>query len=121
MVIVSNHDGAGAGWRTAIPAVKGVHRHEGEPIQRVAHALYFRKSIRDFIFKSSLEIVRVQLKVEEKPCQAKRERKTYVFTFKLVKSEGRRPVAIQAAVPFASSFQKTEPPPGLPRRYAPRF
>ncbi|MDR3157672.1 MAG: hypothetical protein LBU11_01405 [Zoogloeaceae bacterium] len=33
--------------------------------------------------------------------------------------EGRRPVAIQTAFPFALSFQKTEPLSGLPRRYAP--
>jgi hypothetical protein len=63
----------------------------------------------------------VQSKVEEKPCQAKRERKTYAFTFNLVKSEGRRPVAIQTTFPFALSFQKTEPPLEKPRRYAPRF
>jgi large subunit ribosomal protein L34 len=30
----------------------------------------------------------VHTKVEEKPCQAKRERKTYALTFKFVKSEG---------------------------------
>jgi hypothetical protein len=43
-----------------------------------------------------------------------------LITSNLVKSEGRRPVAIQTAFPLALSFQKTEPPPGLPRRYAPR-
>jgi hypothetical protein len=59
-----------------------------------------------------------QSKMEEKPCQAKRERKTYALTFKLVKSEGRRPVAIQfcqtvrMAFLLILSFQKTEPPPG---------
>jgi hypothetical protein len=57
----------------------------------------------------------------------KRERKLYALTLKRVKSEGLRPVAIQSwltarmAFPFALSFQKTEPPLGLPRRYAPRF
>ncbi|MDR2625333.1 MAG: hypothetical protein LBC37_03290 [Zoogloeaceae bacterium] len=40
---------------------------------------------------------RVQLKVEEKPCQAKRERKTCALTFELVKSEGVSDVAIQTA------------------------
>jgi hypothetical protein len=64
---------------------------------------------------------RVQLKVEEKPCQVKRERKIHALTFKFVKNEGRRPVAIQTAFPLALSFQKTESPSGLPRRYAPRF
>jgi hypothetical protein len=54
----------------------------------------------------------VQSKVEEKPRQAKRERKTYALTFKLVKSEGRRPVAIQTAFLLTLSFQKTELPPG---------
>jgi hypothetical protein len=56
-----------------------------------------------------------------KICQAKRERKTYAFTFNLVKSEGRRSVAIQTAFPLLLPFQKIEPPSGLPRRYAPRF
>jgi hypothetical protein len=64
---------------------------------------------------------RVQSKVEGKPRQAKRERKTYALTFKLVKSEGRRPVAIQTVFLLTLSFQKTELPPGLPRRTAPRF
>jgi DNA-directed RNA polymerase II subunit RPB1 len=34
--------------------------------------------------------------------------------------EGCRPVAIQRAFQPALAFQVTEPPPGLPRRYAPR-
>jgi hypothetical protein len=63
----------------------------------------------------------VQLKVEETPCQVKRERKTHALTFNLVKSEGRRPAAIQTAFLLTLSFQKIELPPGLPRRYAPRF
>jgi hypothetical protein len=53
--------------------------------------------------------------------QAKRGRKIYALTFKRVKSEDRRPVAIQTAFPLALPFQKTEPPSGLPRRSAPRF
>ncbi|MDR3157471.1 MAG: hypothetical protein LBU11_00340 [Zoogloeaceae bacterium] len=67
------------------------------------------------------------IKAEEKPCQAKRERKTYALTA--------NPVIARAADPWQSSlgrrrewpfppltlsFQKTEPPPGLPRRFAPR-
>jgi hypothetical protein len=64
---------------------------------------------------------RGQLKVEGKPCQVKRERKTYALTFNLVKSEGVSTVAIQTDVPLLLSFQKTELLPGLPRRYAPRF
>jgi hypothetical protein len=63
----------------------------------------------------------VQLKVEEKPCQAKRERKIRALAFKLVKSEGVSTVAIQTDFPLLLLFQKTEPLPGLPRRYAPRF
>ncbi|MDR2093079.1 MAG: hypothetical protein LBP58_07170, partial [Azoarcus sp.] len=38
----------------------------------------------------------------------------------LVKSEGRRPVAIQKAVQIVSALQEIEPPHGLPRRFAPR-
>jgi hypothetical protein len=58
---------------------------------------------------------RVQSKVEEKPCQAKRERKTYALTFKLVKSEERSDVAIQAAVQFSGRTKQTERSSGLPR------
>jgi hypothetical protein len=63
----------------------------------------------------------VQLKVEEKPCQVKRERKTHALTFNLVKSEGVSTVAIQTDFSLLLSFQKTELLPRLPRRYAPRF
>jgi hypothetical protein len=58
--------------------------------------------------------------VEEKPCQAKCERKIRALTFKLVIARA-KPVAIQTDVPLLLSFQKTELLPGLPRRYAPRF
>jgi hypothetical protein len=34
--------------------------------------------------------------------------------------EGRRPVAIQTALQFASAFRVAEPAPGLPRRFVPR-
>jgi hypothetical protein len=34
--------------------------------------------------------------------------------------EGRRPVAIQSALPLAPTFRAAEPPHGLPRRCAPR-
>jgi hypothetical protein len=46
----------------------------------------------------------VQLKVEGKPCQAKRERKICALTFKRVKSEGVSTVAIQTDVPLLLSF-----------------
>jgi hypothetical protein len=66
-------------------------------------------------------LCRVQSKVEEKPCQAKHKCKTYALTFKFVKSEGRRPVAIQAIFRPVRIFRVIEASPGLPRRYAPRF
>jgi hypothetical protein len=59
-------------------------------------------------------------KWRKKPYQVKRERKTYAPTFKLVITSTAGPVAIQAAFPLALLFQKTEPPSGLPRRYASR-
>ncbi|MDR3159430.1 MAG: hypothetical protein LBU11_10625 [Zoogloeaceae bacterium] len=56
-----------------------------------------------------------------KPCQGKRERKPHALTLKPVKSEGVSAAAIQTAFLLVLPFQKTEPPPGLPRRCAPRF